>query len=129
MIKFVGTYFLYNGGEIMAEKLHPDMPNQEDMNFMLWYRIYLLHKSGREYVNIKYAYDLLGELFGLSDEQRNYQTNSGENEWEAKVRSSYAYLKKHNIIKSDPSKDGDWCLTENGIKKIEEFIPPTVTFQ
>lgn len=112
----------------MAEKLHADLPSQEDMHFMLWYRIYLLNKTGQEYVNIKYAYDLLAKLFGLSDEQRNYQTNSGENDWEAKVRSSYGYLKKHDIIMSDPSKRGDWCLTENGIKKLEEFIPPTVIF-
>ena len=85
------------------------------------------HKNGKEYITTQEAYKILADYFQLTNEQRNYLTQSGENDWEARVRSSYNYLKKKGVIES--ASRGEWALTKKGIELFEEMFPPKIIFR
>ncbi|MEK4328904.1 winged helix-turn-helix domain-containing protein [Paenibacillus sp. FSL R7-0312] len=107
-------------------RYNEDLPNLEELHFILWYKLYLQHRTGREFVTTSEAYELVANHFGLSEEQKNHLTEKGYNDWQARVRSSYDHLKGKGIIQSDPNRKGYWKLTDKGIETFEEWFPPVI---
>lgn len=95
----------------MTEQSKTQLPPMKEVSFRL---VYLLYKAGGR-LSISRAVELLGEYFGLSDEQLgNYET-TGRPIWTGFVHWSKNLLKKADLIEIDGSQGGgQWGLSKRG---------------
>lgn len=97
-----------------------NLPDQGAISYQLWRLLYQRHIDNKGVLQTQEAYKQLEQIFDLTDEQKNVMNNSDNlSNWETRVRSAKNSLLNSGILKV--LDNGEYLITEEGIKKYEEL--------
>ncbi|WP_432356971.1 winged helix-turn-helix domain-containing protein [Sporosarcina sp. UB5] len=91
-----------------------NLPKSEIVAFYLLYYLYHQHKRFGNGFTTNYAYELLADIFNLSEEQLNYKMNDGRNHWKNRVQYAKRDLKNKKLVTEKDT--GYWIIEEKGIE-------------